>query len=653
MNNPYGSWSSPLTATELTRGVKGFADLHTAAGQLLLLESRPEENGRTTLVMLDPAAPEKAGTELSPAPFNVRSRVHEYGGGAVLATHNAVFFVNFSDQNIYQVTLEHTSDGVQPSPPTQLTQGDAQRRYADLALDATNSQLVAVCEQHSDATQEPANLLVAIDLASGQQRSLHEGHDFYASPRVNPVGTTLNTLAFVAWDHPNMPWDATVLCSGQLAQGTLSDVTVLAGGGTDAKQSIAQPDWRSAAELAFVSDRNGFWNHHLYAAGSSRCVYADDAEYASPAWVFGQREHLQLESGDIAVVRQHDGKGELFLLSADGKQARTLHSEYAGYHALCAIGSKLYCIADRTTGFAVLTAIDLANGAAQVLRTAGELGLPHVAEPEALSITNRSGLTTHAWLYLPINQTTGERTGATRTERPPLLVLSHGGPTSSCSPALNPRIQYYTSRGWAVADVNYGGSTGYGRAYRQRLRDNWGVLDVHDCEDVAQALASTNRVDIARMAIKGGSAGGYTTLAALTFGDVFSAGASHYGIGDLTALAAETHKFEARYVDGLVPADAWQSRSPINSVDSLSCPVIFFQGSDDAVVPPNQAQAMVTALSDKGLPVAYVEFAGEGHGFRQAKNIQHAAAAEYQFFCTVFNIRCPDAAVDLTIENLA
>jgi len=301
-------------------------------------------------------------------------------------------------------------------------------------------------------------------------------------------------------------------------------------------------------------------------------------------------------------------------------------------------------------GFSSLIAVDTKTATTKVLRTAGEFALASPSLPEALAIKNRSGLTTHAWLYLPKNS--NETSGATPDERPPLLVLSHGGPTSSTSPALNPRIQYYTSRGWAVADVNYGGSTGYGRAYRERLRNNWGLIDVHDCEDVARSLAKSNRVDPNRMAIKGGSAGGYTTLAALTFGDVFAAGASHYGIGDLNALAAETHKFEARYVDGLIPKDQWNARSPINAVESLSCPVIFFQGSEDAVVPPGQAQAMVSALKAKGLPVAYVEFAGEGHGFRQAANIQHAAAAEYQFFCSVFGIECPDTPVDLDVENM-
>ena len=652
MNTAYGSWPSPLTTQELTRGVTGFADLQSAASALFLLESRPEEAGRSSVVMLNPDRPDDPGIELSPAPFNVRSRVHEYGGGSFLAMQNALYFVNFADQNIYVVDLDLTQkNNPQPAPPRQLTQGDAKRRYADLALDETHQQLLAVCEQHHlgdpAGDQEPQNLLVSIDLASGKETELHTGHDFYAAPRICPRN---EQIVFVAWDHPNMPWDETVLYRAKLKQGQLADATKIEGA---QDESISQPGWLENGELVFASDRTGFWNLHRYDASGSTNMCSDNAEYVSPNWIFGIREHTQLANGDLAVVRQHEGLSELRVLKAKTDSSASINKAFAGYHALCSDGKQLYALADRMLGFSCLICINTADATTKVLRTAGKFALPNPSLPEALAIKNRSGLTTHAWLYLPKNANSSSNSGATDNERPPLLVLSHGGPTSSTSPALNPRIQYYTSRGWAVVDVNYGGSTGYGRAYRERLRDNWGLIDMHDCEDVATALADSDRVDRDRMAIKGGSAGGYTTLTALTFGDVFSAGASHYGIGDLNALAAETHKFEARYVDGLIPKQQWESRSPINSVESLSCPVIFFQGSEDAVVPPGQAQAMVAALKAKGLPVAYVEFAGEGHGFRQAANIQHAAAAEYQFFCRVFGIECPDSPVNLEIENLS
>ena len=647
MNTAFGSWPSPLTTQELTRGVTGFADLQSAASSLFLLESRPEEAGRSTVVMLNPQQADDPGIEISPAPFNVRSRVHEYGGGSFLATQNALYFVNFADQNIYVVDLEQTTqEKPQPAPPRQLTSGDANRRYADLALDEAHQQLLAVCEQHLPDHHEPQNLLVGINLADGKETELHTGHDFYAAPRICPQN---EQVAFIAWDHPHMPWDETVLYRATLKQGQLAETQVIEGA---QNESISQPGWLENGALIFSSDRAGFWNLHRYNSDGSTNICRDDAEYTSPNWIFGIREHTQLVNGDLAVVRQHQGLGELCVLATNADTPTSLNKEFAGYHALCSDATHLYALADRTDGFSCLIAVNTADASTNVLRTAGEFALREPSLPEAFAVTNRSGLTTHAWLYLPKNATNASTNGATADERPPLLVLSHGGPTSATSPALNPRIQYYTSRGWAVADVNYGGSTGYGRAYRERLRNNWGLIDVHDCEDVALALAEQNRVDPKRMAIKGGSAGGYTTLAALTFGNVFAAGASHYGIGDLNALAAETHKFEARYVDGLIPKQEWEARSPINAVDSLSCPVIFFQGSEDAVVPPGQAQAMVKALKAKGLPVAYVEFAGEGHGFRKATNIQQAAAAEYQFFCSVFGIECPDSPVDLEVENL-
>jgi len=653
-NTSFGSWKSPLDSQALTRGVKGFADLQVAAGRLFLLESRPEEAGRSTLLLLDPTQPDATPIELTPAPLNVRSRVHEYGGGSFIATPTQVIFVNFADQNLYRVALQQNNNGIEPSPPVALTDSNTDTRFADLVVTPDEQTLIMVCEQHTEQAHEPQNLLMSLSLrATPSDASLtivHEGHDFYAAPRISPDGTK---LAFIVWDHPNMPWDETELLTTTLA--TLETKRVAGGNNT----AVTQPNWypASAGDLGFIADNNGFWN--LYRADEATSLHADEAEYASPAWVFGQREWLTLPDASIVCVRQHHTGSSLCLLAPDAPDKRlVLNDEYASYSALCVHNNTLWCIANRINGYACLLAVNLTAKTrrnSRELRQAGDLNLPAVSTPEALSIKNRTGETTYAWFYPPLNlladpeqQANADQT----TELPPLLVLSHGGPTSACSPALNLRIQYYTSRGWAVADVNYAGSTGFGRAYRERLRNKWGVADVADCEDVATQLAAAGRVDPQRMAIKGGSAGGYTTLAALTFGNVFAAGASHYGIGDLNALANDTHKFEARYIDSLVPKTEWDTRSPINSVDSLACPVIFFQGADDAVVPPNQAQAMVAALRDKGLPVAYIEFPGEGHGFRQAKNIQHAVSAEYQFFCTIFAISSPDAPIDLIIENL-
>lgn len=675
MNAPYGSWASPLDPAALTRGIKGFVDLQSADGMLFLLESRPEESGRTTLLQLDPTQPDATPIELTPAPFNVRSRVHEYGGGSFIASTTQVIFINFADQNLYRVALQRTTNGLEPSPPVAITASDSKTRFADFVITPDGEHLIAVCEEHAEST-EPKNCLVRLELnattGDAQPQTIHAGHDFYACPRVSPDGSE---LAFVVWDHPNMPWDETRLLRAPLSQIAPLNVACVAGGNNS---SITQPHWHGENQpvgattetssvpektpapmsnrLGFIADDNGFWNLYVTAAQGNRCVHADNAEYASPAWVFGQRECVVLPDGGSVCVRQHESGASICVLAnpdratVEPQAPRVLSEGYASYSALCTDHRKVWCLADRVDNFACLLEIDLATGHVKTLRDAGLLSLPGVSTPEPLRVQNRDNETTHAWFYPPLALTGSPNPDA--GTKPPLLVLSHGGPTSACSPALNLRIQYYTSRGWAVADVNYAGSTGFGRAYRDRLRNQWGVADVADCEDIALHLAAAGRVDAERMAIKGGSAGGYTTLAALTFGDVFAAGASHYGIGDLNALAADTHKFEARYIDGLVPKSDWNARSPINSVDKLSCPVIFFQGADDAVVPPNQAQAMVAALRQKGLPVAYIEFAGEGHGFRQASNIQHAVNAEYQFFCTMFGIPCPDAPIELTIENL-
>lgn len=633
---PYGAWPAPLHPADLTRGIKGFSELRCVEGALYYLESRPEELGRTVLMQLA----EGRATELTPAPFNVRSRVHEYGGGAYLAQGQFVWFVNFADQNIYQIDL--ADPGV--AAPRALTQGDASMRFSDFACVADGSRLFAVAEQHTAGQAEPDNLLVQIDTATGALTTVHSGHDFYAAPRVAPDGSA---MAFIVWDHPHMPWDGTQLLSASLTDSGLGAVTVVAGG---AAESVLEPHWTPHAALGFASDRSNYWNIYRSDASGQWCVHADDAEYAAPPWVFGMQHCVALDEQISVAVRNADGVQQLCLLDARSASRTELNSDYLAYHSLsvdeAAVADRaVYCIADRAAGFPVLLRVPLSGAPAQVLALAAELPLAaaDVAVAEPLEIRNRAGNSTYAYYYAPRNSAVS----APAAERPPLLVLSHGGPTSACSPALNLRIQYYTTRGWAVVDVNYTGSTGYGRRYRDGLRSLWGVADVEDCEDVALHLARQGLADGQRLAIKGGSAGGYTTLAALTFGNTFRAGASHYGIGDLQALAAETHKFEARYIDALVPADAMSARSPLNRVDDLSCPVIFFQGADDRVVPPNQAQQMVAALRRKGLPVAYVEFAGEGHGFRQAANIQYAAAAEYQFFCTVFAIEAADQPPEL------
>jgi dipeptidyl aminopeptidase/acylaminoacyl peptidase len=634
---PYGSWRSPITAEFITTGVTGLSALASHDDALYWLESRPAEAGRTTLMTLHDGAIK----ELTPAPYNVRSRVHEYGGGAYAATPGGIFFVNFSDQNLYRANL----DG---APPTRITAGTAETRYADFVYDERHARLISVMER--PGPNEPENCLVAIDVATGVVTDLVRGHDFYAAPRIAPGGAQ---LCFLSWDHPNMPWDGTQLHVGEFdAGGALMNDTIVAGG---AAESIVQPEWMSAERIVFASDQSGFWNLYSYDSSGIYCIYSDAAEYAAPAWSFGARHFVALGPRHVVAQRIHNGAATMSIIDIDRGIATPLPSDWQVFDALTVSGGRIYCIAGRSDRLQAIIWLDPAGHDTGTVAAAGRLGVDSrwFSTPESIEFATRDGQFAHAYFYAPHNP---EFT-ALPAELPPLLVMSHGGPTSAAQRSINFRIQYYTSRGWAVVDVDYGGSSGFGRAYRTRLDGNWGVVDVHDCEDAVGHLARAHRIDPNRVAIRGSSAGGYTTLAALTFGETFRAGASHYGIGDLEALARDTHKFESRYLERLIgpypqARDVYVARSPIHHVDRLKCPVVFFQGLEDRIVPPNQAQAMVDALRRKQLPVAYVAFAGEQHGFRQADNIKRALDGEYLFFARVFGFEPADTLPELPIENL-
>lgn len=632
---PYGSWPSPISPETLVAGVVSLSGLHTDGHRLYWLEGRPEEGGRTVLVAWE----DGVTRDLTPPPFNVRSRVHEYGGGACATTDEGVFFVNFADQDLYRVGADGEIG--------QITDSGADERFADFVLDGPRRRLVTVVERHHP-DREPDNFIGAVDLASGELTPLAEGHDFYASPRLSPDG---RRLAFVAWDHPNMPWDGTVLYLADLAEdGRLSHVHTIAGG---AAESVQQPLWQTNDALLFMSDANGFWNLYRFDESGIYCVLEDGAEYAGPPWMFDPRSMTTVDADHVLLRRQGDGGEELVLVNTRTSLGTPLTDDMAhwlSYSSPVMLNGDLHFIgsfADRTPSIEQMT---LRSGETRTLRKAGgpDIDPSYLSRPEAVRFPTRDGGSAHGYFYPPANG--GCRAPA--DERPPLLVLSHGGPTAATDASLSLNIQFYTSRGWAVLDVNYRGSTGYGRDYRNALAGRWGILDVTDCEDGVRHLVSAGRVDAERIAIKGGSAGGYTTLAALTSTATFRAGASHYGIGDLTALAADTHKFESRYLDGLLGDEsALIERSPIHHLERFNCPVIFFQGSDDRVVPPNQSQAMAQALRSRGIPVAYLEFPGEGHGFRDARNIIRTIQAEFAFFSKVFHITPADDLPELDIDN--
>jgi dipeptidyl aminopeptidase/acylaminoacyl peptidase len=587
--------------------------------------------------------PEGARRDLTPAPFNVRTRVHEYGGGAYAVQDGVIVAANFADQRLYRI-----EDGAAPHPLTPAS--DGKLRYADLEPDLARGRVLAIREDHR-AAGEAVNTIVALALSGGDSgRVLVEGHDFFSSPRLNAAA---DRLAWLSWDHPDMPWDGTRLWSaGIAADGGLREVRQVAGG---EREAIVQPAWSPEGRLYFVSDRSGWWNLYCADNGWVRAVLPMSAEFAGAAWAFGMRWYGFLDRATILACFSEDGRWHLGTIDVAAGRLQRVDVPYTELSGLVVEGGQAIFRAGRPDAPAAIVLLNPENGRASELGRAGELPVDpaYLAVPESITCASENGAHAHAFYYPPTNPDFNAPSG----ETPPLIVKSHGGPTGSTSAELRLSTQFWTSRGFAVCDVNYGGSTGYGRAYRERLNGRWGEVDVADCVAAACALVADGRADARRLAITGGSAGGYTTLCALTFHDVFAAGASHYGVSDLEALAKETHKFESRYLDRLIgpwpeAAALYRSRSPIHHVERLSCPIIFFQGQDDAVVPPSQAELMVEALRRKGLPVAYLTFEGEQHGFRKAETIQTVLRAELAFYGRIFGFLPADGLADLIIENL-
>ena len=571
--------------------------------------------------------------ELTPAPFNLRTRVHEYGGRPFTALGGIVVGVELKDQRIYRLEA-----GAAPAALTSESGGRV--RYADLVLDPARRRVLAVREDHR-GDGEPVTTLVAVPLDGSPEEGtvLAAGHDFFAYPRPSPDG---RSLAWLTWDHPDMPWDATTLWVAELDEVGLPVAPAAVAGG--AGESLVQPEWAPDGQLYVMSDRSDFWSLYRIEGRSLTPVALLAAELAGPLWQLGARWYDFVDAGTalaIATQRGRSGLVRIDLATGAGTRLELPFVEYAGLS--CAEGRALVqALPDDGPG--CLALLDATGGHLTVLATSGALtvGPDWIARPEHMTFASADGRQAFALYYPPTNPDHAAASG----ELPPLVVRSHGGPTGRASPALNLQVQFWTSRGFAVVDVDYGGSTGYGRAYRSLLDGKWGLLDVEDCIAAARHLAATGRADPERLAIRGGSAGGFTTLCALTFHELFKAGASWYGIGDLEALMRDTHKFESRYLDRLIgpwpeARAVYRARSPIHHTDKLSCPVIFLQGEDDKVVPPNQAEAMVAALRAKGLPVAYLAFAGEGHGFRKAESIGTALRAEYDFFCRVFGVTPP------------
>src|SRR5919112_3240779 len=635
---PYGSWRSPISSDLIVRGVVGLSQVMTDHGVAYWMESRPGEDGRNVIVC---RTADGSMEDVTPPPFNARTRVHEYGGGDFSVHDDTVYFSNFADQRVYRVP-----PGGEPEPLTPETG----RRFADMVVDTARNRLIAVREDH--AGSDPVNEIVGVDLEDGGETVLATGHDFYSSPRLSPDGSR---LAWLTWNHPNMPWDGTELVVGDVAaEGRLEDVGRVAGG---PDESIFQPEWSPDGTLHFVSDRSGWWNLYRLSAGNVEPLCEKKAEFGAPQWMFGMSTYAFLSPGRIVCSYNERGSSHLALLdtqSGDLEPIQTPYSSIAFVRADVATSNVVFRGSSATEP-ACIVSLDLSTGEKEVLRSSDEIEIDsgYLSVPETIEFPTENDRTAYAFFSPPHNQDYAAPEG----EHLPLLVMSHGGPTAATSTALDLGIQYWTSRGIAVLDVNYGGSTGYGREYRRRLDGAWGVVDVEDCSGGAIYLAGRGLVDGDRLMITGGSAGGYTTLCALAFTDTFAAGASHYGVSDLEELANETHKFESRYLDRLIGpypdhADLYRERSPIHHTQKLSCPVIFFQGLEDEVVPKEQAETMFAALREKGLPVVYVPFEGEQHGFRRAENIRRALDGELYFYSHVLGFELADSVEPVPIENL-
>jgi len=636
---PYGSWKSPVTSDLIVAGTIGLGEIALDGRDIYWVEMRPTEGGRNVVVR---RTPDGRAADVTPPGFNVRTRVHEYGGGAFLVDGGTVYFSNFADQRLYRQA---------PGASPQALTPQGAWRYADGVMDRRRGLMIWVREDHTDATREAVNTLVGVDPAHpGEGRVLVSGNDFYSDPRLSPDGAS---LAWLTWRHPNMPWDGTELWVAPVRDGgTLGEARRVAGG---EDESIFQPAWSPDNVLHFVSDRTGWWNLYRWRGGRIEPLTEQEAEFGAPQWTFRTSTYAFESAGRIVCVPKAGGLRRLGVLDEETRRLEIHEPPYSEVSSPQAGPGFVVMVAGSPTEAPAIVRVDLRGRGRDVLRRSSQVAIDpgYLSVPQAVEFPTEDGNTAHGFFYPPRNRDFAAPAG----EKPPLLVVSHGGPTGAASATFSPGFQYWTSRGFALLDVNYGGSTGYGRRYRERLNGRWGVVDVDDCVNGARDLVRRGLVDGARLVIRGGSAGGYTTLCAVTFRSAFAAGASHFGIGDLEVFVRDTHKFESRYLDRLVGPypqmrDRYRERSPIHYVDRIRCPMLLFQGLDDKIVPPNQAELMVAALRQKGLPVAYIAFEGEQHGFRKAENIKRTLDAELYFYSRVFRFPLADPVDPVPIENL-
>ena len=645
MNRPFGTWPSPVTAALVAAQGVRLSSVALDGETVYWIEGRPQEGGRNVLIR---RAADGTTREVTPAGFNTRSRVHEYGGGAYLVDGRHVYFVNFTDQRVYALNLE------KDAAPTALTPEGA-FCFGDFTLDRARRRLICIREDHTEPGREAVTTLVGVALDGGGVAVLVSGEDFYSTPRVSADGSR---LCWLSWRHPRMPWDGTELWVAAIAgDGGVGVATRVAGG---ADESIYQPGWLPDGSLVFASDRDGWWRLYRATAPFTAVVPVlktppPETEFGRPQWILATATWASAGNDQLVVSFTKTGRWHLGRVDLRTGALVPIAPDLQPDEWLAASGSEVALVAGQSRAADTVVLLSIDGRTVRTLQRASEFALDpsFVSEAEEIEFPTAGGLSAHAFYYPP----RGGSHQAPAGDRPPLIVIGHGGPIAAADPTFDLKIQFWTTRGFAVVDVNYGGSTGFGRDYRRRLNGQWGIVDVADLINAARHLVATDRADERRLAIRGGSAGGYTVLAALTqHPEVFTAGASYYGISDLEVLISDSHKFEARCLDILVgpyPAmrDEYIRRSPIHAVDRLSCPLILLQGLEDKVVPPNQSEMMADALRIKGQPVAYLTFEGEQHGFRRADSIIRSLEAELSFYGAVFGFTPADSIAPVPIEN--